>query len=415
MSQRLTCSGATPACRDKRLTTGQHRVVRQFMCSAALIATTPILVMQSGCRAREAPDAGRDSVATVSQAAFGVLPSGDSVHVFTLINRNGLELRAINYGAIVVSLRTPDRNGTLEDIVLGFDDLDGYVQRSPYFGAVAGRYANRIARGRFAIDGTEYRLAVNNGPNALHGGLRGFDKVVWQASPRSDSTGASVVFTYVSPDGEEGYPGTLRVQVTYTLTDSNQFVIDYEAVTDKPTPVNLTQHSYFNLAGDGAGDILGHVLTVHADRYTPVDSTLIPTGELAAVEGTPFDFRPGTAIGARINQDHPQLRNGGGYDHNFVINRNAPGLVAAARVVEPVSGRTLEVSTTEPGMQFYSGNFLDGSFAGKAGHVYRHRNGFCLETQHFPDSPNQPSFPNTILRPGETLRSRTIYTFGVTK
>ena len=354
-------------------------------------------------------------MSSVSKAPYGVLPSGDSVHVFTLTNANGIELRAITYGGIVVSLRTPDRQGTLADIVLGFDDLDGYVKSSPYFGSITGRYANRIARGRFSVDGAPYQLAVNNGLNALHGGLRGFDKVLWTGAEKRDSSGAAVVFTYVSRDGEEGYPGTLNVIVTYTLTDSNQFVIDYEATTDKATPVNLTQHSYFNLAGDGAGDVLNHVLTLHADRYTPVDSTLIPTGELTTVEGTPFDFRSGVPIGARIGQDNAQLRIAGGYDHNFVLTRSQQGLVHAARVLEPVSGRSLDVATTEPGLQLYTGNFLDGSITGKSGHVYRHRNGFCLETQHFPDSPNQPSFPSTILRPGVTFRSRTIYTFGVVK
>ena len=352
-------------------------------------------------------------MATVSKAPFGVLSSGDTVHVVTLTNANGIELRAITYGGIVVSLRTPDRQGAMADIVLGFDDLDGYVKSSPYFGSITGRYANRIARGRFSLDGVQYQLAINNGVNALHGGLRGFDKVLWSATEKGDSSGVSVVFTYVSRDGEEGYPGTLNATVTYTLTDSDQFVIDYEATTDKATPVNLTQHSYFNLAGDGAGDILNHVLTLDADRYTPVDSTLIPTGELATVEGTPFDFRAGVAIGARITQDDPQLRIAGGYDHNFVLTRTQSGLGHAARVVEPVSGRTLDVATTEPGIQLYTGNFLAGSITGKSGHVYRHRNGFCLETHHFPDSPNQPSFPSTILRPGETFRSRSIYTFGV--
>ena len=354
-------------------------------------------------------------MASVSKAPFGVLPSGDSVHVFTLTNTNGIELRAITYGGIVVSLRTPDRQGRMDDIVLGFDDLNGYVNSSPYFGSITGRYANRIARGRFSLDGVQHQLAVNNGVNALHGGLRGFDKVLWSGSERTDSSGAGVVFTYVSRDGEEGYPGTLSVTVTYTLTNANEFVIDYEATTDKPTPVNLTQHSYFNLAGEGAGDILGHVLTLNADRYTPVDSTLIPTGELATVDGTPFDFRAGVSIGERIGQDNRQLQIAGGYDHNFVLTRTQLGLIHAARVVEPVSGRTLDVSTTEPGVQLYTGNFLDGSITGKSGHVYRHRNGFCLETQHFPDSPNQPSFPSTILRPGETFRSRTVYTFGVSR
>jgi aldose 1-epimerase len=359
-----------------------------------------------------ARDGGRHP-GTVTRAPYGVLPSGDSVHAFTLTNASGIELRTIDYGGIVVSLRTPDRRGELDDIVLGFDSLGGYLTSSPYFGAIVGRYANRIARGQFALDGVTYRLAVNNGPNALHGGLRGFDKVVWHAVSKHDSSGVGVVFNYVSRDGEEGYPGTLSVQVTYTLTDSNQFIIDYEATTDKATPVNLTQHSYFNLAGDGSGEVLGHLLTLHADRYVPVDSTLIPTGQLAPVDGTPFDFRQPVAIGSRIAQDDAQLRNGNGYDHSFVITRSATGLVPAARVVEPTTGRTLEVATTEPGVQLYTGNFLDGSFAGKGGHVYQRRNALCLETQHFPDSPNHPSFPSTILRPGETFRSRTIYTFGV--
>lgn len=381
------------------------RLPRHAAHACASIALAAIACSADASRSPGSP--------SVSAAPFGVLPSGDSVRIFTLTNANGIELRAMDYGAIVVSLRTPDRSGALADIVLGFDDLQGYLDHSPYFGAIAGRYANRIARGRFTLDGVEHKLAVNNPPNALHGGLRGFDKVIWHATPKQDGSGVGMVFEYLSPDGEEGYPGTLTARVTYSLTDSNQLIIDYEATTDKPTIVNLTQHSYFNLGGDGSGDVLGHLLTLHADRYTPVDSTMIPTGELAPVQGTPFDFRAGIAIGARIGDDHAQVGNGRGYDHNFVINRPGPGLVPAARVVDPESGRTLDVATTEPGIQLYTGNFLDGSFPGKAGRVYRHRNALCLETQHFPDSPNQPSFPSTVLRPGETFRSRTVYRFGV--
>lgn len=351
--------------------------------------------------------------ARIDVAPFGVQPSGDSVHVFTLTNARDVELRATDYGGIVLSLRTPDRNGTLGDIVLGYDDLAGYLRDTPYFGALVGRYANRIAKGQFMLDGSAYHLAINNGPNALHGGLKGFDKVVWMAAPHADAKGVSLVLRYTSRDGEEGYPGTLKVRVTYTLTDRNQLVIEYVATTDKATPVNLTQHSYFNLGGDGSGDVLGHVMTIDADRFTPVDSTLIPTGVLQRVHGTPFDFRKGVAIGARIGAADTQLKNGGGYDHNFVVRRSAPGLAHAARVVEPKSGRTLDVATTEPGLQFYTGNFLDGSNVGKGGHVYRRRNGFCLETQHFPNSPNEPRFPSTILRPGREYRSRTVYTFGV--
>jgi aldose 1-epimerase len=348
-------------------------------------------------------------------APFGTLESGQHVRAFTMTNSGGVAVRVLDYGGIIQSIRTPDRSGALADIVLGFDDVQGYVKSSPYFGALTGRYANRIAWGRFQLDGTPYTLAVNNGPNALHGGIKGFDKVIWSVEPQSDSAGVRLVLRYTSPDGEEGYPGTLRATVTYTLTNANQLVLDYEATTDKPTIINLTNHSYFNLHGEGSGTILDHVLTLDADRYTPIDSTSIPTGELPPVAGTPFDFRNPTAIGARIDQPDQQLKNGRGYDHNFVLSRpsGATGLVHAAHVVDPSTGRTLDVETTEPGVQFYTGNFLDGSFAGKNGHVYQRRAGFCLETQHFPDSPNKPQFPSTVLRPGQTYHSRTQLTFGI--
>jgi aldose 1-epimerase len=348
---------------------------------------------------------------SVTRAPFGRTADGVSVELFTLTNAHGIEVRAITYGGIIVSLRTPDRAGRLDDIVLGYDSLEGYLKSSPYFGAIVGRYGNRIAGGRFTLDGKTYRLAANNGANHLHGGVKGFDKVVWQAAPLQNDSGVGVALTHVRPAGDEGYPGTLKATVTYTLNDRDELVVDYRATTDQPTPVNLTQHSYFNLAG--GGDVLGHQLWIDADAFTPVDTTLIPTGAIAPVQGTPFDFRTPTAIGARISADDQQLRSGHGYDHNFVLKRDGAGLAHAARVFEPRSGRTLDLYTTELGLQFYSGNFLDGTITGKAGQVYRQRYGFCLETQHFPDSPNQPQFPSTILRPGQEYRSRTIYTLGV--
>ena len=321
-------------------------------------------------------------------------------------------MRVISLGGIITHLKTPDRSGALADIVLGFDSIDGYLKDHPYFGAIIGRYGNRIGKARFAIDGKSYQLAANNGPNHLHGGVKGFDKVVWKAEPEDTAGGQRVTFTRTSADGEEGYPGALQTKVTYTLTHDNTLVIDYEATTDKPTHVNLTHHSYFNLAGHNSGDILGHELMIDADRYTPVDDTLIPTGELAPVAGTPFDFKQSTAIGARIDQaGNQQLIYGKGYDHNWVVSGS--GFRRVARAYEPKSGRTLEVATTEPGLQFYSGNFLDGTITGKEGAVYKHRSGFCLETQHYPDTPNKPAFPTTLLKPGETYRTRTVYTFGV--
>src|SRR5262245_46279596 len=354
----------------------------------------------------------------VARESFGMTPDGHAVDAYTLRNSHGVEIRAVTYGGIITSLKVPDRTGTSADVVLGFDTLDGYLRQHPFFGAIIGRYGNRIGKGRFSVDGTEYTLATNNGPNHLHGGPTGFDKRLWTAELLQGRNG--IAFKRTSVDGEEGYPGTLAVRVTYELTDKNELIVEYHATTDKATPVNLTQHSYFNLAGEGSGDILGHQLTINADRYTPVDDTLIPTGELAPVDGTPFDFRQATPIGARITADHPQLKNGQGYDHNWVLNRTGDGsagrpgrLELAARVVEPTSGRTLEVSTTEPGVQFYAGNFLDGRITGKSGHSYARRSGFCLETQHFPDSPNKPNFPSTILRPGQEYRSRTVFTFGV--
>jgi aldose 1-epimerase len=351
---------------------------------------------------------------TVTRAPFGTLADGRAVESFTLRNARGIEVRAITYGGIITHLRTPDRTGRFDDIVLGYDDLAGYLKESPYFGAIVGRYANRIANGRFSLEGRSYTLARNNGPNTLHGGTKGFDKVVWAAEPFQTDSTAGVVLTYTSPDMEEGYPGTLRTRVTYTLDNRDQLAVDYAASTDKATPINLSQHSYFNLVGGARRDILDHVLTLDADRTTPVDSTLIPTGTIAPVAGTPFDFRTPTAIGARIGQDDEQLRFGKGYDHNFVLTAGS-GVRHAARVLEPTSGRTLDILTDQPAIQFYSGNFLDGTIVGKGGQRYGHRFAIALETQHFPDSPNHPNFPSTILRPGQEFRSRTVFQFGVAR
>jgi aldose 1-epimerase len=350
-----------------------------------------------------------------TRAAFGTMPNGTRIEVFTLTNASGMEVRAINYGAIIASIKVPDRTGKLGDVVLGYDTLDGYVKDTRFFGAVVGRYGNRIAKGKFTLDGREYTLAINNPPNHLHGGPNGFNKQVWTASiVATGANGPSVTFTRTSPDGEEGYPGTLQARVTYTLTERNELDIQYEATTDKPTPVNLTQHSYFNLMGAGNGPITDHGLRINADRYTPVDSTLIPTGKIAEVAGTPLDFRSPKFIGARIDANDEQIKIGGGYDHNFVLNRQGTGLAHAVWLNDERSGRSLDVFTTEPGIQFYTGNHLDG-VAGKGGATYGRRSGLCLETQHFPDSPNKPDFPSTIVKPGTPYTSRTVWRFSVVK
>jgi aldose 1-epimerase len=349
----------------------------------------------------------------VTQAPFGRLPDGTVIDGYTIRNPRGTTMHVMTYGATITALRTADRQGHFDDIVLGFDSVEGYLDDPPYFGAIVGRYANRIAKGRFTLNGHTYQLPINNGPNSLHGGTRGFDKVVWRATPFENDSSAGLVLTHVSPDGDNGYPGRVEVRVTYTLTDSDALIVEYGATTSKATPINLSQHSYFNLSGDGTRDILDHVLELEASHYTPVDSTLIPTGELAPVEGTPFDFRTPTPIGERIEQANQQLQFGRGYDHNFVLDRSGAPLSHAARVVEPTTGRMLDIYTDQPGVQFYSGNFLDGTIKGKGGKVYRHRYGFCLETQHYPDSPNHPNFPSTILRPGEKFVSRTVFRFGV--
>jgi aldose 1-epimerase len=347
----------------------------------------------------------------VHKQSFGKTDDGKPVDLYSLTNANGLEVRAMNFGSEIVSIKVPDKTGHLDDVVLGYDNLEGYLKNPAYFGAVVGRYANRIAKGAFTLDKQTFTLAKNNGPNSLHGGLKGFNKQLWDGKEFNNDEGVGVEFSYLSKDGEEGYPGNLQVKVRYTLTDDNRLVVDYEATTDKATPLNLSQHSYFNLAGEGNGDILQHHLLLNADRFTPVDKDLIPTGELRPVQGTPMDFNKPTGIGARINENYEQLVLGRGYDHNWVINRKDNTLTRAALVHEPSSGRVLEVLTTEPGVQFYSGNFLDGTITGKHGHVYKQRYGFCLETQHFPDSPNHPEFPTTILRPGQTFRSQTVFKF----
>jgi aldose 1-epimerase len=357
---------------------------------------------------------------SVTQAPFGTTTDGMAVTVYTLTNASGMEMRVTNFGGIVVSLRVPDRNHQLGDVVLGFDSLPSYETVSPYFGALVGRYANRIANGHFTLDGKTYTLAKNNGPNTLHGGVTGFDKHVWTAEPFQKHDSVGLVLKRTSPDGEENFPGNLTVTATYTLTDSNDVIFDYRATTDKPTPINLTQHSYFNLADGGRTNVLGHVVTINADSFTPDDSTQIPTGEIRSVAGTPFDFRQPTAVGARIDQSDPQLAVGKGYDHNFVLRKDsAPisstdttlAMTLAATVYEPTNGRVMQIYTSEPGLLMYSGNYLDGTLKGKNGVVYGHRSGLAMETGHYPDSPNQPNFPSTILRPGQQYHSRTIYKF----
>lgn len=345
----------------------------------------------------------------VTQEFYEKLGEGEYITAYTLTNSNGLSATVIDYGAILVNFLAPDRDGKLADINLACANYESFAKDSPYFGAIVGRYGNRIAKGKFTLDNQEYTLAINNEPNHLHGGLKGFDKVMWEGEESVSSDWAKVTFKYVSEDGEEGYPGTLTCTVSYTLNNEDELIFDYTATTDKATPVNLTQHSYWNLGGHGSGDILGHELMLNADYYTPTDDTFIPTGEIAPVEGTPYDFTSPKTIGSRIKQIE------GGYDINYVLNSKDGSLALAARVRDPESGRVMEIYTTEPGIQFYTGNFLDGSFAGKDGVVYEKNGAFCLETQHFPDSPNQPNFPSTILRPGETYRHTTKHKFYVDK
>ncbi len=355
---------------------------------------------------------------TVTLRSFGETKDGEKVTLYTLTNKNGLKAEIADYGGTVTRLITPDRNGNFGDIALGFDNISDYETKSPYFGCLIGRYGNRIAGGKFTLDGKSYSLATNNEPAGipcnLHGGNVGFDKKMWKASPAIKKGQAALKLVLTSPDGDEGFPGELKVTVWYVLTNDDELKIQYKATTDKATPVNLTNHLYFNLKGEGIGDINGHVLTFHASKYTPVDAGLIPTGELAPVAGTPFDFTKPRAIGERNNADHEQIKFGGGYDHNWVLDKTYGEMGLAAEVYEPVSGRVMEVWTEEPGLQFYGGNFLevDGvERIGKSGVAYKHRTGFCLETQHYPDSPNQDSFPSTILRPGETYATTTIYRF----
>ncbi len=370
-------------------------------------------LLASGCGGGGSSESITVTPLRVAKADFGATADGRLVEQYTIRNGQGAEMTVLTYGGIIQSLKVPDRTGAIDDVVLGFDSVAEYEKSSPYFGALIGRVGNRIANGAFTLDGKTFTLAKNNDANHLHGGVKGWDKAVWQADPFQDARGPGILLTHTSPAGDEGYPGKVTAHVRYTLTAKNELIVEYHATTDAPTIINLTQHSYFNLAGAKAADILGHELTINADRFTPVDDGLIPSGELAPVEGTPFDFRTPTPIGARIASTDMQMTRGRGYDHNYVLNRTGDGLQLAAAVYEPVTGRTMEVRTTEPGLQLYTGNFLDGSFTGKGGRAYPHRSGFCLETQHYPDSPNQPTFPSVVLRPGQDYTSETVFTFGV--
>ncbi|HEY1788274.1 MAG TPA: aldose epimerase family protein [Verrucomicrobiae bacterium] len=379
---------------------------------AKCIALTAVVtaVVMAGCATKcTRCSSGKSSI---THEPFGKTADGTPVEIYTLRNENGMEARIMTYGGIIQSIMVPDRNGQFGDVTLGYDTLDGYLTNSPYFGALIGRYGNRIAKGHFTLDGQEYTLATNNVPNSLHGGIKGFDKVVWTVAEAEVEDGnVELKLTYLSKDGEEGYPGNLQVTATYKLmAKDNALQLKFKATTDKDTVVNLTAHSYFNL--DGGGSVaLKHIVYIDADKYTPVDSTLIPTGELAPVAGTPFDFRTPTAIGARIGDDNEQLKFGGGYDHNWVVNHPMGQLALDARVTDPANGRVFEIWSTEPGLQFYSGNFLDGTIKGKGGVVYPHRGTFVMEPQHFPDSPNQPNFPSTVLHPGEVYHNTIIYKF----
>jgi aldose 1-epimerase len=361
-----------------------------------------------------APLSAADAKAGAVRSSFGKTAAGEEVALYTLTNAHGMEVRTMARGATILSIRVPDRAGTLADVTLGFDTLAGYEgDGNPFFGNVVGRYANRIGGAAFTLDGKKYPLAANNAPNHLHGGPRGFDKYVWTGEDASRDGAAGVRWSMVSPDGDEGYPGRMKVAVTYLLTPKDELVVEYEATTDKPTVVNLTQHAYFNLAGEGAGGIGDHVLQVNAGRYTPVAPGLIPTGAIAPVAGTPFDFTKPERIGARIDAGHEQIKLGNGYDHNFVLDRKGEGLVHAVSVFDPKSGRAMDVHTTEPGLQIYTANWLD--VTGKGGHKYARRDAVCFETQHYPDSPNKPDFPSTVLRPGESYRSKTVFAFSVRK
>jgi aldose 1-epimerase len=374
---------------------------RAFLAAPALFAAG---ACSSDKKSGEVPMPPATQVET---QPFGRTPAGAEITKYTLRNAKGMAVSIINYGAIVTSILAPDKAGQTADVALGFSSLEGYLQDHPYFGAIVGRYGNRIAKAKFSLNGKEYKLAANNGPNTLHGGLKGFDKQVWTATPGE----GSVELRLTSPDGDEGYPGALTVTVKYSLSAENELRIDYTATSTADTVVNVTNHSYFHLGGEGSGTILDHSVQIESDETTPVDKTLIPTGKLAPVEGTPFDFRTPHAIGERIDAKDEQIAFGGGYDHNWVIRGAAGTLRRAARVKHPGSGRVMEVSTTEPAMQFYTGNFLDGTLTGKSGKAYTKRAGFCMETQHYPDSPNQPSFPSTTLKAGETRRSTTVYKF----
>ncbi|MHC4556943.1 MAG: aldose epimerase family protein [Planctomycetota bacterium] len=373
-----------------------------------------VVIYMSGCEKKGAAPTEPEAKTEVKEArsmsakkeSFGQTPDGKQIDLYVLTNPNGLRAKITNYGAILVSLEVPDRDGNIADITLGFDTLDGYLAGHPYFGATVGRYANRIGGAKFALNGVENKLAANDGDNHLHGGIKGFDKVVWRLEEvKAEDNKAVVKMSYISEDGEEGYPGNLACSVTYTLTDNDELQISYEAETDKATVVNLTNHSYFNLAGQGTGDILGHELMLNADKYTPVDKGLIPTGEIGNVTSSPMDFTSPMSVGSRIAQVP------GGYDHNYVLKSGGGSLALAASVYEPTTGRVMEIHTTEPGIQFYTGNFLDGSITGKDGKVYNKNYGFCLETQHFPDSPNKPDFPSVVLKPGQKYATKTVHKF----